>query len=100
MRKIIFLNEESNNDFLNKLNQVYDKLEPIKYGSVHKNGKIYFDDPQDVYDDDNTNYPQKPLDTLKYKVGHCIDQSEVARYLLDKAGIKNQVYAMFPARGT
>lgn len=102
MREIIFLNEDIENSFKEKVNKVLEIMKDIEYGTVLSNGTVGRGEkePEGTYSDDNKNFPQKPQDTLKYKVGHCIDQSELERYLFDKLNIKNKVYSMFPADGT
>ena len=102
MRKIIFLKESTENSFKEKVIKVLEIMKDIQYGTVLQNGMIIRDgkEPEEIYSDNNKNFPQRPQDTLKYKVGHCIDQSELERYLFNKVNIKNKVYSMFPANGT
>lgn len=73
-----------------EINKVLNKLKEIKYGWVDKNGVIHQKAGRNFF---INNYRLQTIEeTLEYKVGTCWEQTELARYYLEKEDIKNQTY--------
>lgn len=59
MREIIFLNEDTENSFKEKVNKVLEIMKDIEYGTVLSNGTIGRGEkePRGTYSDNNKNFP-------------------------------------------
>ena len=73
-----------------KLKKVLTQLNKIEYGWVDKYGVVHKKSRKDFF---LQNYRLQSIDeTLKYKVGTCWEQVELARYLLKKESIQCKTY--------
>jgi hypothetical protein len=67
----------------------------LDYGCIDLDGVKYVDSLGE--NDFRTKYRTLGLeDTMKYRIGACIEQTNVTKYLLDRMGVKNR---MFCTRG-
>ena len=76
---------------IDKLNEIYNKLETIKYGFIFE-GKDISDDELSF----SKNYRlQSPEELVKSKYGVCWDQVEYERYLFDHYNINCKSYFIY-----
>ena len=87
--ELVTLYEYVNNDEktdLEIVNDIYNSMKSIQYGSFDKNGKEL--KGEEIED----SCVQKPRQVLTRKKGMCVDQVELEKYLFDNSGIKYETY--------
>ena len=73
---------------IRNIDDIFKFMDEIKYGWIDVEGNIHYD-----MNGFRLNYRTMSIKkTLKYKVGTCIEQTILIKYLLDQLKIKNDVY--------
>lgn len=73
-----------------KINEILEKLKEIKYGWIDKNGIVHKKSGRNFF---INNYKLQTIEeTIEYKVGTCWEQTELARYYLEREDIPVQTY--------
>lgn len=73
-----------------KINEILEKMNEIKYGWVDKNGIIHQKSGRNFF---INNYRLQTIEeTVEYKVGTCWEQVELARYYLEREDIPVQTF--------